>query len=73
MKKLAIIMIISVSLVSCAEYMKVFTPETAEQRQRRIDYKLEKQLDHERLVRECYQCDCCKGRYKVYNRSYKKK
>jgi len=67
MKKL---IILSLVLMGCW----TTTPQTEEQRiesqERRIRWQIEKQLNEDRLKDECYKCDCCKGRYKYYNRSY---
>ena len=44
--------------------------ERVRMEEQRIRWKIEKQLNEDRLKDECYKCDCCKGQYKYYNRSY---
>jgi len=69
MKKIIILLAL---LIGCSTI-----PQTEEQRieaqERRIRWKIERSLNEERLKDECYKCDCCKGRYKYYNRSYRLK
>ena len=69
MKKLIIIALL---LTGC-----VISTYTAEERQQmqenRIRWQIEKQLDHERLVRDCQLYNSCKGSYKIYNSDPKKR
>jgi len=71
LKKLITIISVAILISGCAEYAKWSSNNNStEMEEQRIRWKIEKQLDEDRLKDECYKCDCCKGRYKYYNRSY---
>jgi len=63
MKKLILIALL---LTGCV--FNTYTVEEREQQQeRRIRWAIEKQLDYERLVRDCQLYNSCRGAYKIYN------
>ena len=49
-----------------AEYAK-WSANNEEYDEWALKYKIEQQLDHERLVRDCQLYSHCKGAYKIYN------
>jgi len=74
MKKLITIISVAILIGGCAEYAKWSSNNnSAEMEEQRIRWKIERQLDHERLVRDCQLYNSCKGAYKIYNSDPKKR
>jgi len=67
MKKIIFMLVL---LIGCSTMPQYTEEERVRMEEQRIRWKIEKQLNEDRLKDECYKCDCCKGQYKYYNRSY---
>jgi len=77
LKKFCVILVglaIMFMLTGCAEYAKWNASNgSAEYEEWTLRHKIEEQLDHERLVRDCQMYSSCKGAYKIYNGNPKKR